>query len=137
MKGLLIEFNIRTGRRAGGINPKEDKALLCHGWQDLESIPAKEIRVIEDDRDVSQYEGIEGVTVLHSDEEIEKAIEELVPKKYAIVDETLYQSSLQEKGIKLTELKEKTRDKISEELFKKGVLGIIETKPLKLSEVYG
>lgn len=34
MRALLIEFDLKTGKRAGGINPKDPK-LQCYGWQDL------------------------------------------------------------------------------------------------------
>jgi len=135
MKALLIEFDMESGRRAGNISPK-DKGLKCYGWQDLDSRPAKEIRVIEDDRNTEQYEKMKGVTVLHTDEEIERAIEATVPIKYGIQDELLFKISVEEKKIKLSSLAGKTREDIAKELYKKGVLGISEGKPLKLKEVY-
>jgi len=135
MKALLIEFDVETGRRAGNISPK-DKGLKCYGWQDLDSRPAKEIRVIEDDRNTEQYEKMKGVIVLHTDEEIERVIEATVPIKYGIQDELLFKLSIEEKKIKLSSLAGKTREDIAKELYKKRVLGISEGKPLKLKEVY-
>ncbi len=63
MKALLIEFNVTTGQRPAGIEANDPK-LQCYGWQNLEVNPCLEIRVIEDDRDISQYEGKQGITVL-------------------------------------------------------------------------
>ncbi|MCK5431323.1 MAG: hypothetical protein KAJ03_01200 [Gammaproteobacteria bacterium] len=80
-KALLIEFNMRTGKRAGGINPR-DPALQCYGWQNLESKPPIEIRVIEDDRDPAQFEGIDGVTVLSTPEEANEAIAKHMPAQF-------------------------------------------------------
>ena len=74
-RALLIEFDLTTGKRAGDINPRDSK-LQCYGWQNLDSSPAKEIRLIEDDRDISQYEGVKGVTVL-TDEAVDRAIKEI------------------------------------------------------------
>jgi len=136
MKALLIEFSLESGRRAGNISPK-DKGLKCYGWQDLDSRPAKEIRVIEDNRNTEQYEKMKGVTVLHTDEEIETTITETVPIKYEIQDELLFKISVEEKKLKLGSLAGKTREDIAKELHKKGVLGISERKPLKFKEVYG
>lgn len=135
MKALLIEFDIERGKRAGDISPR-DPGLKCYGWQDIESRPAKEIRVIEDDRDVTQYERLEGVTILNSDCEIEAAIEREIPSRYSIQDEMLFQMSVKEKGIKSTRFAGKNTEAIAKELFKKGVVGISVRNPLKLREVF-
>ena len=135
MEALLIEFDLERGERAGNINPR-DAGLKCYGWQDLESRPAKEIRVIEDNRGLTQYEGIEGVTLLKNDDEIEATIEKEIPKRYAIVDEMLFQMSVAEKKIKMGRFSGKTRGEIAEELYKEDVLGLVVKTPLKLREIY-
>ena len=135
MKALLIDFSTESGRRAGNINPK-DKGLLCRGWQNLDSRPGKEIRVITDSRGIEQYEKIQGVKVLYTDEEIEAAIEETVPIQYGITDELLFKMSVDEEKVKIGQLKEKTREGVAKALYEKGILGISERKPLKLKEVY-
>lgn len=135
MKALLIEFDVCTGERAGGIDPR-DPHLKCYGWQDLESIPAKEIRVIEDDRDTAQYEGIEGVRILKSDEEIEKAITENIHPKYAITDELFFKISIEQKKIDINLFRGQSREEIGEKLYKQGVMGITKTEPLRLKDVY-
>ena len=78
---LLIEFDMRTGKRAGNINPR-DTALQCYGWQNLEANPPIEIRIIEDDRDTAQFEGIAGVTVLSTAEEANAAIAKHMPPQF-------------------------------------------------------
>jgi len=82
MRGLLIEVDYQSGARAGGINPR-DPNLQSYGWQSLpnESGPDVEVRVVEDDRDLSQYEGEPGIRVLKNEEEVRQAIEEYVPDK--------------------------------------------------------
>lgn len=135
MKALLIEFDMERGKRAGDISPR-DSGLKCYGWQDIENRPAKEIRLIEDDRDTGQYKGIEGVTILQSDAEIEATIEREIPKRYSIEDEMLFQMSVNEKGIKLARFAGKSRETIAKELFEEDVLGITVKNPLKLREVY-
>ena len=79
MKALLIEFDLKSGKRAGNIQPKEDKNLLCYGWQNLDVNPALEIRIINDNRDLSQYENIKGITILHNNDEINNAIKKYMP----------------------------------------------------------
>jgi len=130
MKALLIEFNGKTGKRAGNIDPNDPK-LQCYGWQNLDVHPAIEIRVIEDDRDVSQYEGIEGVTILSNKTEINTAIDEHIPIRYKIDNEVLFQEHLREKKIKLSKIEGNTKD-VLKELFKQGVKGIVESKPNKV-----
>ena len=78
MKGLLIEFNVTSGVRPGGIEVRTDRGLVCHGWQNLATTPAIEIRVIVDNRDISQYEGIAGIIILGTDDEIQQAIDQHV-----------------------------------------------------------
>ena len=80
-KALLIEFNTRTGERAGNIDPR-DPSLQCYNWQNLDSTPPMEIRVIEDDRDITQFEGIAGVTILSTAEEANAAIAEFMPPQF-------------------------------------------------------
>ena len=77
---LLIEFDLSTGRRPGGIDPR-DPGLRCYGWQNLDTIPAKEIRLIVDGRDPKQYEGIEGIKILWGRDEINKAMFDAMQEK--------------------------------------------------------
>lgn len=130
MKALLVEFNGKTGKRAGNIDPNDPK-LQCYGWQNLDVHPAIEIRVIEDDRDVSQYDGIGGVTVLGNKTEINTAIDEHIPIRYRIDNEVIFQEHLREKKIKLSKIEGNTKD-VLKELFKQGVKGMVESKPNKV-----
>lgn len=130
MKALLIEFDVNTGKRAGGIDPNDPK-LQCYGWQNLEVIPQLEIRMIEDDRDVSQYEGIDGVSILKNKSKINKAIDDEIPVKYGVSDEVLFIEHLRQRNIKLDDIPGKRRE-VLKELLDQGIKGIAERKPLKV-----
>jgi len=130
-KALLIEFDINTGKRAGDISPR-DPNLPCRSWQDLESKPAREIRLIEDNRDLSQYEGIEGIIILNGEAEINQAIEDIRPEQYSIQDETLFLEHLRQKHINLDDYKDKDYQTILKSLHKKGIVGIGKSIPEKI-----
>lgn len=132
MKGLLIEFDGRTGIRAGGIDPK-DPALQCYGWQDLKSVPPKEIRVIEDDRNVEAlYSGIDGVTILNNDAEIEAAITSIVKERYSINNEVLFRLDIEQRGILIKDLS----GDVLKTLHVQGVKGIAKRESITLAETY-
>lgn len=128
MRALLIEFDLRTGKRAGDINPK-DPRLPCYGWQDLEREPAIEIRLVEDDRETFYLNGIAGVTVLEGKDAINQAIIANIPTRYAVKDKELLLAHLKEKGISLDTLAVKTLDDAARELHAKGLAGIVVRKP--------
>ena len=136
MKALLIEWNQSTGKRAGNINPKKDQQLLCHGWQNMEVIPAIELRTIEDDRDMSQYEGVPGITILNGKESINNAIDANFPSKISIEDELMYEEHVKEqignKKIKINELPDDRTKRLKELKDKYGIKGIKEIEPMKV-----
>ncbi len=131
MRALLIEVDFSTRVRAGGINPK-DKHLLCHGWQNLDSTPGLEIRLIEDGRSIEQYRGKQGVTILEGKDEINAAIEANIPTKYSIQSELLMIESLKESGGKLKQFAGKDMNEIAKEAHKQGLAGVVERKPEKV-----
>ena len=130
MKGLLIEFDVNTGRRSGSISP-QDPGLRCHGWQNLNVTPQIEIRVIYDERDVSQYEGVTGVIVLKSKVEINEAIDKHIPTVYSIGSEALFREHMGQKKIKLDLIKGDTQE-ILKELHGRGIKGVVERRPNKV-----
>ena len=123
MKALLINFDAHTGKRAGNINPN-DPHLQCNGWQDLESEPAREIRVIEDDRDVTQYKEIAGVTILNGETEINQAIAEVVPETYLVQDEPMLLEHMRQRNINLDDYVGKDHQTILQSLYEKGLVGV-------------
>ena len=135
MKALLIEWNPNTGERAGNINPRDPK-LQCHGWQNMDVTPAIELRVVEDDRDLSQYNEVEGITVLNGKEEINAAIDDNFPSKISIEDELLYSEHIKEqigdKKIKITDLPDNREKRLKELKEKYHIKGIKETEPQKV-----
>ncbi len=128
MKALLIEVDFRTGKRAGNVNPK-DPNLQCYGWQDLESKPGREIRIVEDGRDLSQYKDVAGVTILDGETTINEAITANIPVKYAVKDKELLLAHLKEKGISLDIFAGKSLQDAAKELYAQGLAGIVERKP--------
>jgi len=130
MNALLIEFDVNTGIRAGNIDPNDPK-LQCYGWQNLHTSPQLEIRVIEDDRDLKQYEGIKGITILHGKKETNEAIDKQVPVRYGIADEILFIEHLRQRKINLDDIPGKGQE-VLKELMNRGIKGISECKPLKV-----
>lgn len=130
MKALLIEFDVNTGIRAGNIDPNDPK-LQCYGWQSLDVTPQIEIRIIEDDRDVSQYQGIIGVSILKNKSKINKAIDDHILVKYGVADEVLFIEHLRQREINLDDIPGKRQDALKH-LFDIGIKGIAERKPLKV-----
>ena len=133
MKALLIEFDVNTGKRAGGIDPNDPK-LQCYGWQNLEVIPQLEIRVIEDERDPSQYESIKGVTILSGTTEINKAIRKYMgsQSRYLVEVEALFKLSIEQRGIELKSYGNVNAQEILKSLYKEGVAGIRRVKRFDL-----
>lgn len=89
MKALLIEWDTNTGIRAGNINPR-DKKLRCNGWQNMDVIPAIELRIIDDDRDTSVYNELNGVTFITGRSEINNTIDEKFKSVMKVEDELIY-----------------------------------------------
>jgi len=151
MRGLLIEFDGTTGRRPRGISPK-DPGLKCWGWQQLDpekvrelgyvprAIPncCLEIRVIEDDRDTSQYEGreSEGITLLRDDREIQEAIDKYVIPLYAVQNEVLFRAHLEQRGVRLDDVPGRNTQEQLKHLYSMGIKGIAEIRRPRLKEIY-
>jgi len=113
VRALLIEVkDWRTGERAYGINPRDPNLRALGGplWQVLDHEPKGdwEVRLVLDDRDLSQYQGkiildtgdevyyasdiprdativdVDGVIVLNSKEEINKVLDHIPDKIYVL-----------------------------------------------------
>ena len=95
-RALLIEWH-SDGKRAGNINPR-DKKLQCYGWQNMDVTPMLELRVVEDDRDLSELEDVKGVIIIEGKENINQAIDDNFPVKYYLSDEFLYQEHFKQKN---------------------------------------
>ena len=133
MKALLIEFNARTGKRAGDISPR-DIALPCYGWQDLESKPAREIRLVNDSRDLNRYRNVPGITVLNGRKEINQVIDEVVHSRFKVIDEALMLESIRQEGVILKSYFGLDRASILSDLYSQGIVGIVRQIPKKLDE---
>lgn len=129
---LLIEWNPETGIRAGNINP-QDPNLKCSGWQNMEVNPALELRIIEDNRDTSQYKEIKGVTILEGRDEINTTINNNFPAKILIEDELLYtehfKEQINDKQIKISTLPDDRIERLKILKNKYHIKGIQEIKP--------
>lgn len=146
MKALLIAVNFRTGERAGGVcgycngQKKRDPGLVCHGWQNMEA--GLELRLITDDRDVSQYEGVEGLTVLLDEAAINAAIDQhfTKPDEYSIKSDVLVAESIRAKSIDISDLTPDMGDQaIAKALYERGCLGIKRRSgtPVKARDALG
>lgn len=135
MKALLIEWDPNTGKRAGDINPK-DPALRCNGWQNMDVVPAVELRLVEDERDMAQYKEVSSVTVLSGRDEINATIDNNFPSKVSIEDELVYSEHFKEKvkgnEIKIDDLPDNREERLKELKSKHGIKGIVERKPQKV-----
>lgn len=128
MKALLIEFDLFSGLRAGDISPRDPK-LPCRGWQNLDRKPALEIRLVQDNRDLSQYEGVQGVTVLDGKDAINAAIQANIPSRFQIVDKEVMIEHMKEKGVSFNSLVGKGAEEIAKFCLDQGVAGVLERKP--------
>lgn len=83
---LKVRVDFSTGWRAGGVNPR-DPNLVCLGWQNLED--GWEIRLIVNeskiDEYVRKYSNVDGVEIIEGVENIDKAIDEIIPKDKQII----------------------------------------------------
>ena len=135
MRALLIEWDPNTGKRAGGIDPN-DPNLQCYGWQNMDEVPAIELRLVEYDRDLSQYEEVKGVTVLNGKDEINTAIDANFPVKISIEDNLIYEEHVKEqignKKIKIDSLPHNINKRLKELKDKYHILGIVEREPQKV-----
>lgn len=133
IKALLIEWNPHTGKRAGDINPRDQK-LRCNGWQNMGINPAIELRLVEDDRNLSVYENMDGVTLLIGANDINKAIVENFPPKLKIVDELIYTEHLKSKrsAIDIGALSDNREERLKALKEIHNIKGIEEIKPYQV-----
>lgn len=130
MKGLKLKVDFATGRRAGNISMKDPNFWCCPEWQNIEE--GEEIHIVLDE-DVEAFRGVEGVVVLETEAEIDAAVQSLQRTTYSIGHEALAVEYIRQNGIDLTDLTPEeisNPEKIAEALFRKGVLGAIEHKPI-------
>lgn len=127
LRALLTRVDFATGERAGSIDPRDPK-LPCRGWQDTEK--GLEIRLVEDDRDLTMFDGVDGVTVLNGKGAINDAVKKhfVKPSSYTISNETIMIKHMEERNISLDVLSSKNgpMNKILKELYEDGIAGITE-----------
>ena len=128
-RALLIEWDRSTGKRAGGVNPRDPK-LQCYGWQNTDVEPSIEIRLVEDDRDLSQYEGVKGVTILTGIEAINQAIDDNLGEqyRYSKTDSDIFIMSCNQKNVDWSLHKNKKLENTLKDLFDQDVAGIKKQK---------
>lgn len=130
VRALLIEWNPNTGKRAGDINP-HDPRLQCYGWQNTDIEPAVELRLVEDNRDLSGYEGVKGVAVLEGVEDINAAIDTHFSPRYSVDDQVIYAEHVRAKASKIDfdNLPDGLQERLKFLRQQHGIKGIRETKP--------
>jgi len=135
---LVIEFDLVTGWRAGGIKiPRDALKFFCPPlWQDLES--GIEMRLILDpDIDPAEFSGVPGIEVIEGKDAINLKARELFKARYDVGDQIFYRLSLEdliERGI--VTLEELSAFKTDQErlafLWEKGCLGIRKIEPYQI-----
>ncbi len=130
LRALLLEWDPSTGKRAGGINNKE-VALRCKGWQNMDVKPALELRLVEDDRDltVAPYANTNGVTVLIGKDEINQAITMHFPSRYEIVDREWMIEGARQKGVAAEEFHNMRGQDMAKKGFELKLPGIVVKHP--------
>ncbi len=130
LRALLIEWDPSTGIRAGGINNKE-KALRCKGWQNMDVKPAIELRLVEDDRDltVEPYVNTPGVTVLIGKDAINAAITINFPTRYEIIDREWMIEGARQKGVEAEEFHNMRGQEMAKKGFDLKLPGIVVKNP--------
>lgn len=89
---LEIAVDFLTGERAGGIDPRK-KGLICLSlWQDVDA--GIEMRLVIDDRDTTQYEDVDGITVHRGAKAINKRVSQLFKTRFSIVNADLFRESI-------------------------------------------
>lgn len=96
-RALLIEWDGPTGRRAGNIDVKHEPNLICHNWQNMNKMPHVELRLVMDDRDMSKYRDMDGVTVLIGKDQINQAIDDNFEDRIKVEDDLIYSEHVKEK----------------------------------------
>jgi len=99
---LEIDVDFVTGKRAGDVSPHDPGLICLNLWQNFEL--GKEMRLIIDDRDPKQYEGIAGITLHKGAEAINLRVSELFKPRYDIVSPELFQISVAQKRIDLSDI---------------------------------
>ena len=124
-RALLVEVDYQTGERAGGVDPR-DENLQCYEWQSLPSDdgPDEELRLVEDDRDLTQYATVDGVTVLEGKEAINAKINELASGgEYRIENETIFNTYINSQDVDMDQYPDDEQAML-EQMDADGVKGI-------------
>lgn len=132
MRALLIKWDSRSGKRAGNINPKDPK-LLCHGWQKIdEDHPENcwEIRLVEDNRDLSIYDGVVDVFVLNGVDEINQAMDDNLGNQYRYVktDSDIFKMACEQNKVDFKILATQKTEANLKDFFNNGIAGIEKQK---------
>lgn len=124
MKAIKIKVDFKSGKRAGGIDPRSKNLKGHPTWQDAEA--GIEIRSVLDGA-VDRYRNVKGVTVLEGEAEIAAELAKSFPAKvmWKVTNEPLLSLSLQQINPNLSKLsQDATHDEELEFLYNAGCKGI-------------
>jgi hypothetical protein len=132
---LVIKFDPLTGERAGNIDVRRDRGLICPPlWQDLNK--GIEMRLVVDDRDVSRYKGIEGIEVIEGKDAINTKARELFRPRHSVANPDLFKISvermLREGRLREDELKPLKPEEQLKLCYEKGALGMRKQGPYQI-----
>jgi len=135
MKALKIKVDFKTGKRAGGIDPRSKNLRGHPTWQCTKT--GWEIRAVLDG-DVEKYRGLEGVEILEGEAAIQAALKATCPARvlWKVTNDALLKRSLQQITPDLSGLsQDATPEEELEFLYKAGCKGIgrisRETEPVE------
>ncbi len=126
MKAICIKTDFTTGRRAGGINPKDKNLPGNPNWQN--SKMGCEIRLVKNG-DVSKYEGVEGVEILDGEAAINAKVAEVHLPHFGAFNDALMVESIRQKSVILSTLPADDPKALLGALYELGVAGIRKSNP--------
>lgn len=128
MKALSVDVDFATGRRSGGIDPRDPNLPCNPAWQDTEG--GREIRVVVNG-DVEKYQGVLGVTILDGEQVIDAAVAEVEAARepeYVVWDANLLNAHIAQKRIDLDDFAGQDAKVVYRKLCERGILGVCKVK---------
>ena len=124
MKALRVQVDFQTGRRAGGINPK-DRSLATHpSWQNPDM--GIEITLVRDGH-AERFQGMEGIEILDGREAIDAAVQAIQPEEqFSIKTEGLLVEYIRQASVDIRGLKGKSMNEVARDLFDRGCPGVVK-----------
>ena len=117
MKALRVEVDFQTGRRAGGIDPRDRSLATPPSWQNTDL--GIEITLVRDGN-ADRFRDVEGIEILDGAEAIDAAVLAIQPEdQFSIKHEAMLVEYIRQASVDITGLKGKSMNEVARELFDK------------------